>query len=559
MLNDEEEQEHVEKALAALTGFINESTLLDLASRFSETYRQLAKSSVEHFLVTPVTALPSGREKGRFLSIDVGGTNLRVGFIELLGETDDGSRDAQKPIPKIKRSHDRNWPIEDHLKMDQAADLFAWIGDCIAEVIQEALDEVPAGSTDSPFGEELLLGITFSFPMAQTCLSEATLLPMGKGFGITSDLNLGEMLLAGYARHIVEPNTNGENGHASPTSPNPSTKKRRLSRLPRIRIAAITNDTVATFASLAYAVKAAPNSRVAMGLIVGTGTNATVPMKIEDLHPSKRKALADPDNVETVVINTEWTIRGTDKPLIDLSIKTKWDLALDQASDAPGFQPFEYMTAGRYLGEIVRLVFVDIVSKDLGDAQVPPSLTTRNALPTRFLSEVVARADEETLAAQLNQKYAAISSPTDFWTPARVKLLRDVAFAVQQRSSALIAAACVGLLHCVRDIRIERDDTRTATNGPGTGNGNGNGNGNGVHKDEAEANEEEGVEELVIAYAGGTISQYPEWLQTCQRWIDALVTKGSPANRAKKVVLQEALDGGIIGAGVLAGMTDDIA
>jgi hexokinase len=166
MLNEEEEQNHVEKALSALTGFINESTLLDLTSRFSETYRELAKSSVEHFLVTPVTALPSGKEKGRFLSIDVGGTNLRVGLIELLGEPEDGTRDAQKPVPKIKRSHDRNWPIEDHLKMDQAEDLFAWIGDCIAEVIQEALDEASADSTESPFGEELLLGITFSFPMA---------------------------------------------------------------------------------------------------------------------------------------------------------------------------------------------------------------------------------------------------------------------------------------------------------------------------------------------------------------------------------------------------------
>lgn len=160
MLNEEEN--HVEKALAALTGFIDESTLLDLASRFSETYRRLANSSVEHFLVTPVTALPTGSEKGKFLSIDVGGTNLRAGLIELLGDAEDG---ASKPISKIKRSHDKNWPIGDHLKMDQAEDLFAWIGDCIAEVIQDALDELPE-SAESPFGDELLLGITFSFPMA---------------------------------------------------------------------------------------------------------------------------------------------------------------------------------------------------------------------------------------------------------------------------------------------------------------------------------------------------------------------------------------------------------
>ena len=161
-------------ALKALTGFINTSSLLDLANRFSEVYTKLAKTSTEHFLVTPVTALPTGKEKGKFLSIDVGGTNLRAGFIELVGELDEpacrgneNGKNGRDVFAKIKRSHDRNWPIGDHLKMDQAEDLFAWIADCIAEVVEEALEE--ESSTEgigSPLGEEVLLGITFSFPMA---------------------------------------------------------------------------------------------------------------------------------------------------------------------------------------------------------------------------------------------------------------------------------------------------------------------------------------------------------------------------------------------------------
>ena len=68
---------------------------------------------------------------------------------------------------QIKRSHDKNWPIEDHLKMDQAEDLFAWIGDCIAEVVKDALKEQETTEdVTSPLGDEILLGITFSFPMA---------------------------------------------------------------------------------------------------------------------------------------------------------------------------------------------------------------------------------------------------------------------------------------------------------------------------------------------------------------------------------------------------------
>lgn len=355
---------------------------------------------------------------------------------------------------------------------------------------------------------------------------------MGKGFAITSDLNLGKMLLAGYERHCAQHPANGQ-----PKSNGPS-KTQGQSPLPRIRVAAITNDTVATFASLAYAVKAAPYSRVAMGLIVGTGTNATVPMKLDRLHPTKRKALPNPDAVETVVINTEWTIRGTDKPLIDLNIKTPWDLTLDANSDAPGFQPFEYMTAGRYLGEIVRLVYLDTMPHATA-SNAPAQLRVKNALPTRFLSEVVARMDLEEVTRELERTYPAHGSSI-YWTHARAEMLRDIAHAVQQRSSALIAAACIGLLDCVGDIHINRLGEDAPAN-------------NWSHSKDASS-----TEELVIAYAGGTISQYPQWLETCQYWVDALVKEGSKANASKKVVLREALDGGIIGAGVLAGMTNEI-
>ena len=156
------------KAIAAFTDCVNENTLLDLVARFSDVYRHLAKTSLEHFLVTPVTALPTGKEQGKFISIDLGGSNLRVGFVELLGEVDNAGS-AQNGAPascaKIRRSYDKSWPIEDHMKMDKAEDLFRWIGDCIAEVITNALDDLPA-SVEAPFGAELLLGITFSFPMA---------------------------------------------------------------------------------------------------------------------------------------------------------------------------------------------------------------------------------------------------------------------------------------------------------------------------------------------------------------------------------------------------------
>lgn len=371
----------------------------------------------------------------------------------------------------------------------------------------------------------------------QAKLSEATLLPMGKGFAIDTDLNLGQMLLAGYARHCSPPNTDTDPGPSQAPSSSSSSSSRSHTVLPRIRVAAIANDTVATFISLAYAVKAAPHSRVAMGLIVGTGTNATVPMRPDCLHTEKQSQLKNASATETVVINTEWTIRGTDAPLEALGIKTKWDRILDKNSDAPGFQPFEYMTSGRYLGEIVRLMFLDVISAADDTVGVPASLQQKNGIPTRFLSELVARADGETLLRQLTEQYPSNKAAGDsFWSPSRVRLLRDLAQAVQQRSSALIAAACIGLLDCVGDIDLSEKPTDASYNA---------------------SPKDGGYEELVIAYTGGTISHYPHWLSDCQAWVDKLVAASASA-RMKNVVFKEALDGGIIGAGVLTGMGSGI-
>lgn len=153
---------------------LDEAVLYKLARRFSTVYRHLALTSDQQFLPTPVTRLPNGNETGRYLAIDVGGSNLRVSFIELLGEAADAdirstdasekSRDTMRKAQRqrVRRTLEKAWPIQEHLKLDKAEDLFSWIGDCIAEVVAESL------STDSMRGnvpEELDMGITFSFPI----------------------------------------------------------------------------------------------------------------------------------------------------------------------------------------------------------------------------------------------------------------------------------------------------------------------------------------------------------------------------------------------------------
>lgn len=153
---------------------LEESRLYNLARRFSEVFRHLARTSDQQFLPTPVTRLPTGEEVGRYLAIDVGGSNLRVAFIELLGEDADSdkspgnaserSRDTIRKAQRqrVRRTLEKAWPIQEHLKKDKAEDLFAWIGDCIAEVIADSLS---SDATKGDIPEELEMGITFSFPI----------------------------------------------------------------------------------------------------------------------------------------------------------------------------------------------------------------------------------------------------------------------------------------------------------------------------------------------------------------------------------------------------------
>lgn len=399
-------------------------------------------------------------------------------------------------------------------------------------------------------------------------------MPMGKGFAITSNLNLRNILLNGYEKHTRRPDDEAE----------PSSKRRKLFALPKLKIQAITNDTVATLASLAYAVKSLPNSRVAMGIIVGTGCNATIPMKLSALHESKAKSVhtMEPAAKETIV-NTEWTISGAAPPLHELDITTKWDIELDRACTRPGFQPFEYMTGGRYIGELIRLILFDYLTKigGLSKRVLPATLIQDYALSTSYISDKVARArNYEDLAKELNRSLPPPESSDWRWDARAAGVFHSIARTVQKRSAGLIAAAVIGLLACCREIELREDsNVNTPENivSPKS-------NGDSSHADTptdslaaaaslqstvinnsfhghvvpvlqpTPADWQSGPEELVVAYTGGIIQHYPQFKEMCQQHIDRLIMRTGPQRGGKSVFLREASDGGVIGAGVLAGI-----
>ncbi|KAK4189294.1 major facilitator superfamily domain-containing protein [Podospora australis] len=488
---------------------VDSRTVLELSHELASTFRTLSAESTDQFLPTPISEsilrpLESGQDHGRFLAIDIGGTNLRIGFIELLKGNDDADSgpqtngDSTSPSRRLNRLLEHSWPIGDHLKNENSESLFSWIGDRIAHVVRKGCEEF--GLTAS---QELPLGVAFSFPMQQTSLAEAKLMTMGKGFAITSNLDLGGHLTAGYEKH-------------------------RTTDMPPITIAAIANDAVATLVSFIYQLPVEAHQKAVMGVIVGTGCNATIPLTLSSLHESKRPAsisILPGQEVEDVriAVNTEWSINGSAPPLRKFGLISRWDEELDRAGECPGFQPLEYMTAGRYLGELARLIFLDYCTSRLGQPvdTLPERLRQKFGLTTTFLSHFYDNSPKGHLLDQLNREFPP-KSPFE-WAPELQVVIFKIAKAIEIRAAGIVAASTIGLLRCAEEI----PEPGNATDGHGK------------------------IRELVVGYTGGCIQHFQNYLADTQEFIDEIMRLEFGGKPPASIILRPCHDGGITGAGIL--------
>lgn len=450
-----------------------------------------------------------------------GGTNLRVGFVELLAGGAEGPSNEGASVhgqgfssfavrsPRLRRVLEHSWPIGDQLKNSNSDDLFDFIGDRIATVVRLACTRWGLKPED-----ELPMGVTFSFPMEQKSLQEATLMPMGKGFALDSKVDLGAYLLAGYDEH-------------------------RGGQLPRIRVAAIANDAVASLISFTYQYRAKAHQKACMALICGTGTNATIPLRLSTLKESKRpktvsvirgKAGGDPK----IAVNTEWSINGTETVLMSLDFVTRWDRLLNMTVERPGFQPLEYMTSGRYLGELGRIIFEDYLNKVLriDTFKLPYQIRQPWSLSTTFLSHFKPRNDQGgSLVEQLRRQYpvakkenAKSSIDEDFeWTPEIAEALYRIALAIEQRAAGLMAGYTIGLLTLAGELPGPLRKNNVFVPFP--------------------------TFEVVVGYTGGCITGFQNYLRDCQEYLDRVMNLEH--GKKFRVVLSPCHDGGITGAGIL--------
>lgn len=448
-----------------------------------------------------------------------GGTNLRVGFVELLGKQPEqentngavtngtngtngngAASHSSDSSERIRRVLERSWPIEEHLKDDNADGLFSWIGARIAEVVEDGCAEFSLSPDDV-----LSLGVTFSFPMLQHSLSEAKLLSMGKGFTIAANTDLGTCLEQGYSRS-------------------------KSDKLPQIKVTAIANDSVATLVSFIYNFDGSHGQRASMGLILGTGSNATIPVKLSLLHPSKwphNISVLDGESISDIkiAVNTEWSINGTEPPMRNLGLITPWDDQLSAQNEKPGFQPLEYMTAGRYLGELGRIMLLDymIGTLKMSPNALPVALQQRYSLSTTFLSHFKPL-EPARLTELLEKQFPASTAPKTFaWTAHLAEALYRIAKAIELRAAGIIAAGIVALQTLAGDLPADASGLETCE-----------------------------AKELGVGYTGGCIVHFQDYLADCQAFVDRLLARRVQLESSPiKVVLTPCHDGGITGAGIL--------
>ncbi|KAL8812901.1 MAG: hypothetical protein Q9200_000683 [Gallowayella weberi] len=286
---------------------------------------------------TWVMGYPDGYETGTFLALDMGGTNLRVCEIVLPEE---------KGEFEIIQSKYR---MPEELKTGDSEELWEYIADCLQQFI-EYHHELEDLEQMNSMNSKLPLGFTFSFPATQDFIDHGVLQRWTKGFDIS-----------------------GVEGKDVASLFEAALEKRKLP----IKLSALINDTTGTLIASHYT-----DETMQIGCIFGTGCNAAY-MESCGSVPKIAHYNLPPDM--PIAINCEYG--AFDNELVVLP-RTPFDVIIDNDSPRPGQQAFEKMIAGLYLGELFRLVLVDLHDNKCGlfENQDIGKLRKAYSLDASFLS-----------------------------------------------------------------------------------------------------------------------------------------------------------------------------
>ncbi|KAI8477534.1 hypothetical protein Bbelb_447350 [Branchiostoma belcheri] len=142
-------------------------------------------------------------------------------------------------------------------------------------------------------------------------------------------------------------------------------------------VVAVVNDTVGTMMACGLADHDCLIGLIVLAVMPATWRNWTT-------WRSGRESGGEPNQV---VVNMEWGAFGEDGALDDL--RTPYDREIDEHSINKGQQIYEKMISGMYMGELVRLVLLEMTKQMLVfGGRTSTDLETRGTFQTKYVSEI---------------------------------------------------------------------------------------------------------------------------------------------------------------------------
>ena len=201
----------------------------------------------------------------------------------------------------------------------------------------------------------------------------------------------------------------------------------------------------------------------------------------------------------------------------DIFPTTRWDELLNATHVLPDYQPFEYLIAGKYIGEIVRLILVEATqTAGLFDGTISPSLVDTNySLDTKDLALIDVDESHGFVVSRslFHQQYPSAHHPCekDF------TFIKDVVRRVSTRS---IAYFTVGI-HALTAVLQSLDPLK--------------------------------MEHITIGCDGSIINKYPSYIERAQAMLDQMIESDTLQGKMG-VSLERTTDSAVLGAAVAGAM-----
>lgn len=358
---------------------------------------------------------PTGQEEGVFLSIDLGGSTLRVAVIKI----DPFVSDSEDRSKRIHIIIEKKWHVSNSSKNIDLG-FFKWISSKVHETLQ-------AQSLLKVDNFVINTGISWSFPLEQVSHNSGKIVYVGKGYTISSDIYDQDL-------KVILEKSLADNFNI------------------KIDIKTIINDSLAVYSAGSFLDK-----HMKLALVLGTGFNMCCSLHTANLHDSKQL------HQDTVLLNTELSLFG--HTLIsdlaskyDSMIDNRFDLKHDNLHFKPHmtvdpitndiFQPCELMTSGRYLSELTRLILIDLIEAKeifmlLGKKDLIPIYSKYEGVTGELLCHISETEDFAYISKKVCNEFGWDESLV---TSTDIRKLKLIVGSVIQRAAFIVAIATVSFI-----------------------------------------------------------------------------------------------------------------